>query len=223
MEDEDPAIRREALLAAVWTRQPWVLGHCRKLCAAPSPQHWDAIMLLAILGKPKDLPTILAIGRATELGPRRFQALGAYGHPAAVEMLLATMAGDDPAAAVAAAEAFTKITGFEVDSDRCVPLPPEDGSQPNADQPESGREAVLPDPKRARSHWQRVKANVSQWTRACRGFDLSASASEEALSQLDMRSRWETLCREHFEGTRYQSLVELEAMRIARPQNIVSP
>jgi pSer/pThr/pTyr-binding forkhead associated (FHA) protein len=214
MEDEDPAVRRDALLAAVWTRQPWVLEHCRKLGARPSPEHWDAMLFLAVLGKPQDLRTILAIGQSAELGPRRFQVPGAYGHPAVVEMLLAAMGSDDPAAAVAAAEAFKKITGADVDSDRRAAVPADDGSQPDAAQPESRIEAVLPDAKRARAHWDRVKATVSQWTRACRGLDLSTRASEETLSQLDMQSRWEAVCREQFEGTRVRSLVELEALRI---------
>ncbi len=149
LEDEDPGVRREALLAAVWTRQPWVLDHCRRLGARPSPEHWDAMLLLAVLGKPQDLRTILAIGQAAELGPRRFQVLGVYGHPAAVEMLLAAMGSDDPAAAVAAAGAFTKITGANVDSDRRVPLPPDDGSQSDATPPEPRTDAALPDVKHA--------------------------------------------------------------------------
>jgi hypothetical protein len=164
----------------------------------------------------------VAIGRAAELGPRRFHALGAYGHPAVVEMLVAAMAGDDQAAAVAAAEAFKKITGVEVDSGRRVPLPPEDGSQPDASQPQSAREAILPDPRRARLHWDRVKASVSQWTRSCRGLDLSARVSEETLSQLDMQSRWEAICREQFEGTCSRSLVEVEALRIVTSQSTVA-
>src|SRR5262245_12716370 len=30
LQDKDPAVRREALFAAGWGRQPWVLDHCRK-------------------------------------------------------------------------------------------------------------------------------------------------------------------------------------------------
>ena len=220
--DEDPAVRREALLAAVWTRQPWAVEHCRKLWAqfggvsrpAPITHHWDAILMLAVLGKPHDLPRMMTIGRAAELGPRRFDILGAYGHPAVVDVLLEAMAGDDAEAAMAAAAAFKKITGADVDSNRRVPSPPEDGSQSDAISvgPLSG--AVLPDPKRARAHWDRVKAKVSQWTRACCGLDLSRKASEETLSQLDMRSRWEAICREQFEGTCFRSLIDLEALRI---------
>ena len=37
MADQDAAVRREALWAAVWTRQPWLPEHCRKLCANRAP------------------------------------------------------------------------------------------------------------------------------------------------------------------------------------------
>ena len=214
MADEDPAVRREALWAAVWTRQPWLREHCRTLCAKASPEHWGAILMLAILGRPQDLPQILAIGRAAELGPRRFEVLGAYGHPAPVAVLLQAMAGDDAEAAVAAAAAFKKITGVSVDSDRHVPSPPEALGESEAVQPGPPHEVVLPDPRRAKAHWDRVKAEVSQWTRSCCGLEMKGKASEDTLAQLDMQSRWEAICREQFEGTCSRSLVELEAMRI---------
>lgn len=212
MADEDPAVRREALWAAVWTRQPWLPEHCRKLCAKPSPGHWDAVLILAVLGRPQDLPQILAIGRAAELGPRRFEVLGAYGHPATVPVLLQAMAGDDAEAAVAAAAAFKKITGVDADSDRRVPSPPEALGESDAVQPGPPHEVVLPDPKRARAHWDRVKAEVSQWTRSCCGLEMKGKASEETLARLDMQSRWEAICREQFEGTCSRSLIELEAI-----------
>jgi hypothetical protein len=183
MEDEDPAVRREALLAAVWTRQPWVLEHCRKLSAQPSLEHWDSILFLAILGKPQDLPRVLAVGRAVELGRRRFEVLAAYGHPAVVDVLLEAITSDDAQSASAAATAYQKISG-----------------------------ADLPDPEQARSHWNQLKPTVSQWTRCCRGFDLSKGASEEILAQLDMQSRWEAVCRQQFEGSCSRSLIELEAL-----------
>jgi len=63
------------------------LDHCRKRAIEASPDHIDALVLLAILGKPQDLPRILALGQAEQLGPRRFEILGAYGHPAVIEPL----------------------------------------------------------------------------------------------------------------------------------------
>lgn len=183
MEDEDPAVRREALLAAVWTRQPWVLDHCRKAAAQPSPQHWDSILFLAILGKPQDLSRILAVGRVEELGPQRFEVLGAYGHPAVVDVLVEGITSDDAESVASAATAYEKITGAE-----------------------------LADPEQIRGHWKQSKPTISQWTRCCRGFDLSEGTSEEVLAQLDMQSRWEAICRQQYEGVWSRSLIELETL-----------
>jgi hypothetical protein len=210
IEDHDPAVRREALLTAAWTRQPWLLEHCRKLAAHPNPDHWDAIHLLAVLGKPQDLPRMLAIGRAAERGPRRFELLGAYGHPAVVDVLLEAMAGQDPESAAAA---FTKITGVEVDSDRRVQRPPSDRGEPETLQREGLLETVLPDVDRARAHWGQLKPKLSHSTRCCRGFDLSQGASEEAMSHLDMQSRCEALCRGQYEGAWRINLSELESLK----------
>jgi hypothetical protein len=185
MEDEDPAVRREALLAAVWTRQPWVLEHCRKVCAQPNAEDWDAILFLAILGKPQDLPRILTVGQAAELGPRRFEVLAAYGHPAVVEEFLEATVSDDAEIVSAAAAAYEKITG-----------------------------ADLAEPQEAWAHWIQFKRKVSQWTRCCRGFDLSKGTSEEILAQLDMQSRWEVMCRQQFEGSRSRSLIDLETLTV---------
>jgi hypothetical protein len=185
MEDEDPAVRREALLAAVWTRQPWLLEHCRKAAAQPNSEQWDAILFLAILGQPQDLARILAVGRAEQLGPRRFEVLGAYGHPAVVDLLLEAIASEDADSAAAAAATYQKITGADLAEAEQVP-----------------------------GHWKQFKPAISRWTRCCRGFDLSTGASEEILAQLDMQSRWEAICRQQFEGSRLRSLIELEALTV---------
>src|SRR5262249_27233534 len=50
-QDESPAVRREAMLAAAWGRQPWLLEHCRKVASRLSSENMDTILLLAILGK----------------------------------------------------------------------------------------------------------------------------------------------------------------------------
>jgi uncharacterized protein (TIGR02270 family) len=210
LSDEDPGVRREAMLAAAWTRQPWLLEHCRALGCRPSPDSWDALRLLAILGQPQDLPTVLAIGQADWLGPRRLPVLGAYGHPAVVEALLTQVDSPEPRTATAAGAAFTKLTGCDIDSDRRVQLPPEDGSEPDEFQKEFLDEVRLPDPERARAHWQNVKGSTYRGTRWCRGFDLSRGAPGDILAQLDLESRWETCLRGKWEGTWPGSPVELE-------------
>ncbi|MHC4546507.1 MAG: hypothetical protein ACYSYL_18670, partial [Planctomycetota bacterium] len=210
MNDEDPTVKRQAIYTAAWTRQQWLLEHCRKLSNEPSPDNWDAILLLAILGKPSDLERILVIAKATELGPQRFLILGAFGHPNVVEILLQAMQSEDSLTAVAASEAFTKITGADIESDQTVQVPPEDGSEPDEFEQEFLDEVTLPDPASARNHWQEVKDNFSSGTRWCRGSNLTQPAGKEVLDQLDLESRWQACLRGRFEGTWQGNLIDLE-------------
>ena len=208
--DEDPAVREQALYAAAWTRQPWLLEHCRQMADEPTVDNWDAVLLLAVLGKPTDLNRILAVAGATELGPRRFHALGAFGHPQVVELLLENMKSEDPLTAVAAGAAFKKISGTDIESDRRVQIPPADGSEPDEFEQEFLDEVTLPDPEAAQTHWQKVREEFTSGMRWCNGRSLTEPAGEEVLGQLDLESRWEACLRGRFEGTSLRSLADLE-------------
>lgn len=210
--DEDPHVRREALYAAAWTQQKWLLDHCRKLAAHPTPENADSISLLAILGEPSDGDRILTAAKSTDLGPCRFAFLGAFGHPDGVPLLFPGMEGKDPREAAAAGAAFVKITGENVESDQRAQLPPEDGSEPDEFEQEFLDEVNLPDPQRAQEHWNKVSRDFARGTRWCRGFDLSQGASPALLSQLDMESRWEACLRGRYHGTWKGSLADLETL-----------
>jgi hypothetical protein len=208
--DEDSGVRREALLAAAWAREPWVLDYCSKLARRPSSENWDAILLLAILGQPSHLQQMLALGKLSELGPKRFRALGAYGHPGVVTVLLEAIESKDPLTAVNAGAAFMKITGAYVISDVVAAVQIEDGpgaSDPSEDVPD---EVILPSAKVAHEHWAQAKAKLSKGTRWCRGFDVSKDVTDEVLAQLDLESRWEACLRGRFQGTWRGSLIDLE-------------
>jgi hypothetical protein len=210
LKDEDPAVRWEAISAAAWTGEKWLLEYCRKLADRPKPEHWEAILLLAILGDSSDLRSIRDAGKASELGPRRFKAFGAFGHPGVIELLLEGIEDEDPLVAVAAGTAFSKITGADIESDNRVQVLPEDASEPDEFEREFLEEVTLPRPALAKAQWEKVKDNFSQGTRWCRGFDLSHGCSGEVLSQLDMESRWEACLRGNYEGTWHGSLIDLE-------------
>jgi len=215
--DEDPAVRAEALQAAAWTLQPWLLEHCRTLCDQPHPDNADAILLLAILGKPFDLERILGVARAAELGPLRFRVLGTFGHPGVVETLLEAMQSKDPLTAAAAGAAFTKITGADIESDQKVQVPPEDGSEPDEFEREFLDEVTLPDPASARAHWEQVKAEFSSGTRWCHGLNLSGAPTPELLVQLDLESRRQACLRSMFVATWHGSLIDFEVFPQERP------
>jgi len=199
--DEDPLVRREALLAAAWTSQPWLLEYCRCLAAKPAIEDWDALWLLAVLGQPSDLERILTIGRTQALGSKRFQIYASYGHPRVVKDLLLGIGGEDPNAAVAAGIAFNKITGADVDSQERIQLPPEDGSEPDEFEREFLEEAFLPSLELAESHWLEVKKDFAEGVRWRRGINLSHGTSPEMLAQVDMEGRWEACLRGKYERT----------------------
>ena len=146
LQDDDPTVRREALHAAAWGAQPWLLDRCRAAGRKPGPENLEELKLLAVLGGPEDLDAIRTAGRAKALGPGRFALLGAFGHPGVVEDLLEALTDPDPRVAVAAGRAFTRITGKDVASDARVQLPPEDGHEPDDFEKEFLDEAFLPDP-----------------------------------------------------------------------------
>ena len=210
--DGDPGVRSEALLAAAWAGEKWLLDHCVQAARRPVPENWDAIFLLAILGPPSDLQVILALAKTTALGPLRLRALGAFGHPGVIPALLQPIASPEPKIAAAAGAAFTKITGVDISSDTVVALVT--GGDPG--EPESQTDVVveervrLPSPERAQQHWNEVKAAFATGTRWCRGFDVSGEVSDATLAKLDLESRWEACLRGRFDGTWKGSLVDLE-------------
>jgi hypothetical protein len=210
LRDENLSVRRQALHAAAWRSYQSVLGHCWELTARPAPEHGAAFLLLAILAKPEHVHSILDVGQTAELGPQRFRILGAFGHPAVVELLLKGMESKDPHTALAAGAAFTKITGVDVASDRRVPLLPEDGRDVDDFENEFLDEVFLPSPELARIHWRKIEPQFRKGTRWCRGLDLSEGASRELWNQLDMESRWEAHLRGKFEGQWQGSPADLE-------------
>ncbi len=200
--DPDPHVRREALFAAAWTGQSWLMAHCRKLAETPAAEHWDSSVLLVVLGKPAELSRIKALSRAEALGPRRLLLVGTYGHPVLVGGLLEAMAGPEPAIAAIAGVAFAKITGADIASPQRAEVVLEEGGPPI--------DLHLPDVEKARAHWKNVQSTFTGSTRICRGFDLSEHVSDEAFAELDMESRWEVRLRGRFYGTWQGSLRELE-------------
>jgi hypothetical protein len=181
-------------------------------------ENWDAILLLAILAPADQLETILGLVKATALGPQRFRALGAFGHPGVVPALLRAIAHPEPETAIEAALAFTKITGADVDLGSVAPVatPPSSGPAGAENQPVVTNAAQLPRAERAEQHWKDVKAAFAHGTRWCRGVDVSDAVSEATLAAFDLESRWQTCLRGRFTGTWKGSLTDLETYPQAR-------
>lgn len=208
--DEGGSVRRAALEAGAWCGEPGILAVGRKLAESPALDDLDPLWLLAVLGGPEDLGRMAAIAGARELGPARFRLVGAYGHPALVDQLLEALADPDPATAYVAGVAFSKITGYDIESDTRTALPPADGSEPDEFEAEFLDEVMLPDPERAHAHWYSVKNDLAGAPRLCRGFDLRSGLDRDQLSSLDMESRWEVLLRSRYCGAWHGSPLSLE-------------
>src|SRR2546422_7239882 len=210
MRDDDHVVRRAALYAGAWCGQPGVLAVCRKLAAQPAPDDLDPLELLAILGGSEDAQLVAALGQTAALGPARFRLVGAYGHPALMDLVLAALTDADPATAAAAGAAFTKMTGQNIDSEKKAKLPPENGGEPDEVEAEVQEEVTLPDPEVAQRHWKLAKPVFQQACRLRRGFDVGGALTPEVFGALDMESRWEILLRARFQGKWSGSPLRLE-------------
>jgi hypothetical protein len=199
------------LLAAVWTRQRWLLEYCRSLASKPLPANWDALWLLAVLGQPGDLDAVRQICRGAQLGSQRWQLYATYGHPRLVGDLLVVIAGKDVRDALAAGVAYTKITGAEIASQKRVRLDPEEGHEPDEFEREFLDEAFLPSPELAMQHWQSVKDRFAQGVRWRQGLDVSRGPTLQQLAQLDREGIWEARLRGQYEGTWRGSPQQFEA------------
>jgi uncharacterized protein (TIGR02270 family) len=208
--DEGRSVRRAALEAGAWCGEPGILAVGRKLAESPAADDLNPLWLLAVLGGPDDLGRMAAIARARELGSARFRLVGAYGHPALVDDLLEALADPDPATCYVAGVAYSKITGYDIESDSRATLPPADGSEPDEFEAEFLDEVMLPDPERAHAHWDSVKNDLGGVPRLCRGFDLRSGLDRDQLASLDMESRWEVLLRSRYCGAWHGSPLSLE-------------
>ncbi len=201
LSDPDPAVAREAAVAAAWFAEPAALEACRAHVQAGGEDAGEWLHLLAVLGEPGDLAVVAgaAAGRAGigRAGPR---ALGALGHPGGVGALLQAMDSEDPVRASAAGMAFAKITGADVVSDRRATVRPV-GETPDDFEEEFLEEVALPDAATARAFWKDAGPSYAKGTRWCRGADVSAGCPAGLLATFDLESRWEACLRGRFRGT----------------------
>jgi uncharacterized protein (TIGR02270 family) len=201
LQDQDSEVRIRALETAAWNRQPWLLDYCRTAARNPSPDRLAIIRMLACLGKIDDLDLILAAGKIATLGLCRFKVLASFGHPNVIPLLLEGIRDPDPAVAVAAASAYTKLTGVDIHSGKRTTLPSPDGVVPDEFEQEFIEEIELPDPQAADSFWKRKTQEFSKGTRWCRGFDISKGANIQVLAGVDLEACYEACLRGKFEGT----------------------
>lgn len=204
--DSEPEVAAAAWLAAAWTRQPWLLDHCRDQAA----NNAAALRWLAVLATPAEAPVVLAAAANPALGPDRFVALGSLGTSAAVDALLAALADPDPRAAVAGAAAFTRITGQDIASTNRVELIAPGGEPADELELEFAPEAFLPDVDLARRWWAEARGGFAAHQRYSQGVPLAGD-----LAGADLLARWEAHVRDRYHGSAAPSLLDLDRFPLA--------
>ena len=199
LRDEDSAAKREGMIAAARTSMPGILAYVRQVAEKPSKDHSEELRLLAVLGTRQDEKRVRYVATDASLGPLRFEVAGLYGAPGFVPLLLEAMRGDDPRVAIAAGEAFGRMTGVNVESNERVTLPPEDGSSPDEFDAEFRDEGLLPDAPKAQAHWSRVEESLGSIDRICGGHDASRMLDASSFEILDLETQWWQALRHQFE------------------------
>jgi hypothetical protein len=173
LQDEDPSVRRAALHAAAWQREPWLLVYLRDLASRNVRNQLRELELLAILAEPRDAEDLLAVGRQADLGPERFEILAAWGHPSVLAVLMPACFAGQEEESHAARKAWEQVTG------QVFP-----GANPAA------AERLLA------AEGQRL----SSGTRWAGGIDVSGEVSPQVLASLTVADLYRYRLRQRFGG-----------------------
>lgn len=198
LSDPEPAVRSEAMRAAAWSRQPWLLAYGADACVHPAlAQAMDVVHLFAVLAGGDRLPAIRGLLKRKDLGAARYRLAGIYGHPALLDELIAVLESSDAESSAAAGWALQRITGAD--------LPTVEGlaAQGGDQEPAS----PLIDPQAASRYVRSAQQRFAAGDRFCRGVNLTAGQPWQP-QPLDLVSRAEAILREHYHGRRAASRQE---------------
>lgn len=201
LSDPEPSVRIEAMRAAAWSRQPWLLAYCADACVHPAlAQAMDVVHLLAVLAGGDRLPAIRGLLKREDLGAARYRLAGIYGHPALLDELVAVLESSDAESSAAAGWALQRITGADLPT--IEDLAAQGGDQESASPPI--------DPQAARRYVRSAQQRFAAGDRFCRGVNLTAGQPWQP-QPLDLASRAEAILREHYHGRRAASRQEKRA------------
>jgi uncharacterized protein (TIGR02270 family) len=189
-----PAVRHAAWHAAAWIAPAQTLAALRQKAQGEDPVAWH---WLAVLGGPDDAPLIQHAVKATPQAQGQCALLARYGHPMGLNALLRWMDTGDVPLAVAAGEAFTRITAWDIRGER-RPLPVSDDADDFARA--MAPDVWVPDAARARSLMEQQGQRWQEGTRWCLGKRLDGEVSGDLLLQLDLEARWDVAARAALAG-----------------------
>lgn len=192
----DAQVRHAAWHAAAWVAPQATLGALRQRAQLADPVAWH---WLAVLGAPDDVPLLQQAVRATEAAEPACALLARYGHPMALPALVQWMAPHDLPRAVAAGEAFTRLTAWDIRGERSR-MPVADDADDFTR--EMAPDVWVPDAARAAQLMAQHSAHWQQGSRWCQGRRLDGPVDAGLLAQLDLQARWDVVARAALSGIR---------------------
>lgn len=191
---KSPEVRHAGWAAAAWAGKSTMMSLLRQRVAAGDEValHW-----LAVLAHPDDVPVVQKAALALPDVARRCALLARFGHPSALNALVRWMAPDNVPLAVAAGEAFTRITGVDVRGQRTV-IPVADDADDFTR--EMAPSVWLPDADKALSVLTKRAAEWSGGSRWCQGVRLDGEITREQVLTLDLQARWDVAARSAMAG-----------------------
>ncbi len=197
LESEHPGIRAAAMEAGLTSGARMAWEACRqavRACNAHSPQ---AMVLLALFGTDADMALLVDTLGIREMRPHALWALGFSGRLEAMEACLALL--DDPLAARLAGEAFSAMTGLQVEGlyalppgerPEGAPLPPEQQEALDADLvPKPEDDLPWPCIGAVRYWWKEARPRFHAERRYLNGQPLEGPVLLESLTHGPMRRR----------------------------------
>jgi uncharacterized protein (TIGR02270 family) len=182
---DDPDVRSAALGAAIWRGEAWAPGVAKRLAEDGDK---GGLQWMAATAGPEALSFLQAINAPGRRTPATLRLAGRNGNPQMLESILDSMSSEDPALAVAAGDAFTRITGLAVEGRR-EPLPVT--KEADEFEREFAPEAWLPDAKEGRRLWGVHRDAWYAGSRWCRGCEVSDRLRVDARQRIDLEALWD--------------------------------
>jgi uncharacterized protein (TIGR02270 family) len=216
--------------AALRTALIWNLATAWRTCpSAARAGSLDAMLALALFGRPTELAPVLDALRAPATRAPALFALGFSGRPEAVDACLPFL--DDEAAAPLAAEAVAAVTGVPL-FDPPFAAPPKEGDEEDDELPPlevdlqtdlgtpSHAKLPVPQPTAYRDWWTKNHGRFAPGERYLRGRPLTAEALGAGLSAEPLRRRGPLA----FElAVRAAGRVRIPSPRLAQPALSLPP
>jgi uncharacterized protein (TIGR02270 family) len=201
-EGDDPTVRPAALLAAVTTRQAFLLPLVLEKATGDSRADLPVAEIGAALATPGDLVHFMRMLARSKLGLGRFDVAASYGSPLLVDALIDAMAWPEPGDALAASAAFTRITGIDAATEGTLRVPADWRDEPTDVDEDALEKVPRPDPKETRARWEAARDRFGDATRLCRGVPMpQTGASPAQHAAMDMRALWHDRLRASYHGT----------------------